>query len=184
MRMPCLLVVLLWTGAVTPAAPAAAQRLDLIMPGTSLRVVGHYSSVRGTFESFSGDTLHVQLGLGGASVGIPLASITALRTVERRSSAGGALVGAKWGALVGAALMALDCWSDLDECRDYWEMPPDTNDDRAITTAAISGAVGVAAIGAIIGAVWPGSREIAVPLPRATTLRPTPNGGLALKIGF
>lgn len=160
MRVPSLLLAL---ALLATPATAAAQHDGPIMPGSRIHVIGPFNSFWAVLESWRGDTLHV-ITAPGVVTPLPLAGITALRVVEPRSGARGALVGAKWGAVIGAPLFALDCWTDTDECREYWEMSPGLGNGRTVLKAALGGAVGSAAIGALIGAIFPGSREVDVPL--------------------
>jgi hypothetical protein len=152
--------------AVVAPRPAAAQ-VDGLLPGTQVRVFGTASSLRGTFHSISADTLRVAVYAGGAPVAIALRNIVELRAVQPRSRLRGAAFGATVGAAILASALVLDCWTDYDECRTDYELPADASGTRTLQEAALVGAVGGGMLGAVIGAIWPGSRELPVRLPTA-----------------
>jgi hypothetical protein len=150
--------------AVLPR-PAAAQG-DVLLPGTQVRVVSHASSsVRGTVQSVTADTLRLVIHTGGASIALGLNDIAELRAIESRSRLQGTLRGAAMGGVAAGVLLLVDCWNDVAECRAFHEMPYDWSDGRVMRGAAVEGALGGMVIGGVIGSIWPGSRQVRVALP-------------------
>jgi hypothetical protein len=151
--------------AVLLPRPVAAQS-DVLLPGTQVRVVAHASSsVRGTVQSVTADTLRLVIHTGGASIALGLNDISELRAIEPRSRLQGAVRGAAIGGVAAGVLLLVDCWNDVDECRAFYETPYDWSDGRVMQGAAVEGALGGMVIGGVIGSIWPGSRQVRIPLP-------------------
>jgi hypothetical protein len=148
--------------AVLPR-PVAAQ--SVLLPGAQVRVLGQSSSVRGTVISMTADSLSLALLPGGASIAVGLNDIRELRTVEPRSRLHGGMRAAAIGGAVAGVLILADCWSDVEDCRSFYDMPYDWSDARVVQSAAVEGALSGLLIGGTIGAIWPGSRQVRVPLP-------------------
>jgi hypothetical protein len=177
---PFVLVLVL----LATASPLPAQTLDGLIPGMRVRVSGGIGSSLGIFDSFNADTLWIAFGMAEPTA-IPMRGLLALHVLQPRSRAQGALVGVKWGAPIGALFLAIDCWSDVDDCRQYYNASPDLSSDRTVLRAGVTGLMGGAMLGAMFGAIWPGTRELEVQLPRGRpVVELAPNGGLSVRVPF
>jgi hypothetical protein len=143
-------------------APRNVHAQEPLMPGSQIRVIGAGTSLRGVLHSMDEDSIRVLLHIATPPVAVSLGSVYEVRMVEPRGRLAGAGRGLAIGAAVGVPLFLLDCWSDMDACRMEYELPEDATSGQALTQAVYVGVVGAGAIGAVVGAMWPGRREVPV----------------------
>lgn len=164
-------------------APARSQEIPMLLPGTKVRVFGGYSDITGFVESARPDTIRLVTNPGSPAIAIARENIVRMELLVPRSKGRGAAVGAKWGALIFGPLLLLDCGLDLDACRYDYLMAPDRSDAATMATAGLVGATSGAMVGALIGAIWPGTRTVDFPLPPRVTVNAS-RLGVALQVGF
>lgn len=168
-------------------ASRASAQVPAVDSGSRIRVSLNSSRrawQKGTVVALVSDTLRFVPERRADTIAVPIVSIRRLELRQRRSAAGGALVGGMWGMAAGGTTMlaivaAGNCLSfNFDPFSPSPSSPTDCPSDR--TAYAVM--FGAAAAGAIIGSVVRGERWVRVQMPRVhASLAPS---GIRIAIDF
>lgn len=126
-------------------SPSAAQTAGL-EAGDRVRLSAPLFRGTAVVTGQNADEVTLSVENSGAPLVVPWSSITELAVRQRRSTGEGALYGAKWGLGVGAAVGLL-----------MLVTPADPEEEWSETALAIAAVVEGVGIGALIGALRPGS---------------------------
>jgi hypothetical protein len=178
-----LVVTMIVAGLAGTALPA--QEPFSVMPGQRVKV--RSPAVAGEFivRSSSSDTLVLGTMTGNETYSVPTESITRLAVNAGPRSRSAALGrGLGFGFLAGAAVGAMLGYADGDdECAEGdWCILDLSAGDKAVVGGAVIGGLG-AAIGALVGAFYPGERWERVPV-RRVAAGPGPGGGFAAAVSL
>lgn len=147
--------------ALLVAAPAALAQEEL-RPGDRVRIRvpdAPWGGIEGSLVALDEDSLRL-LPAGGPIQVVPRDAITALEVRRPGSRRKGAWRGAKWGFAIGATVGFVTCIGTPDQCRE----DPDAGRVKNAIGAGLFVGGGSALLGALTGALLPGSRWIRVSL--------------------
>ncbi|WP_341937928.1 hypothetical protein [Marinimicrobium sp. C2-29] len=154
-----------------------AQTPPALEPGERVRVHRlDAQSVVGQVERVQDDTLFLIAESRARTMTVPLHSVSRLDVQRRRTRGQGAWHWAKGGFVVGAVAGAVTCSADVERCRESSGM----NDAEILLGSALFVGGGLAFIGAVGGAMFPGNYWEGVPVPAQVSLTPVGNAGFRL----
>lgn len=160
-----------------PLSESVAQQPSLLEVGErarihtidSERMVGRIEAVRSNFLLLIPDD-------GSSQLEVPFQSISRLEVRRNTTRGRGAWKWAKRGFVAGAVMGAATCSVDVDRCRES----PDMKDYEVVLGSALFFGGGVAFLGAVGGAVFPGKRWERISISEYASITPHGTSGVGL----
>lgn len=163
-----------WSGAV-------AQQILPLASGERVRIrTVDAEKIVGRVEHTRNEIILISHAEGSVQREVPLRSISSLDVRRRASRGQGAWKWAKRGFAVGAAIGAVSCGVEMEQCRESAEM----GEAEIVFGSALFVGGGVAFLGAIGGTLFPGGRWERILVPEHARLMPDTNGGIRLSVAW
>jgi hypothetical protein len=173
--------VLIVAALALPLSEATAQHSAVISPGERVRLrTADSESLVGRVVHVRNDTLLLSPDTRSDRDAIPLRSITRIDVRQRATRTQGAWRWAKRGFVVGAVVGAVGCSVDVETCRES----PEMSEVEIILGSALFLGGGVAVLGAVGGALFPGGYWERVPIPEHARIAPHRGGGLLVSLSW